>query len=91
VTINSYKIIYELLDDVKAAMEGKLRTVEERVPVGTAEVSGQAGRGMCLPPAPAGPRALRRREAQNHPCSHPLAPLLLLGGLHRPPALLLGG
>lgn len=32
VSVRSYKIIYELIDDVKAAMEGKLKLVEERVP-----------------------------------------------------------
>lgn len=29
------QVIYDLIDDVKAAMEGKLRTVEEKVPLGT--------------------------------------------------------
>jgi translation initiation factor IF-2 len=38
VTINTYKVIYNLIDDVKAAMEGKLRTVEERQPLGSATV-----------------------------------------------------
>jgi translation initiation factor IF-2 len=40
VTINTYKVIYNLIDDVKAAMEGKLRTVEERQPLGSATVRG---------------------------------------------------
>lgn len=39
VTINTYKVIYNLIDDVKAAMEGKLRQVEEKIPIGTATVS----------------------------------------------------
>lgn len=39
VTINTYRVIYNLIDDVKAAMEGKLRQVEERLPVGSATVS----------------------------------------------------
>jgi hypothetical protein len=39
VTINTYKVIYNLIDDVKAAMEGKLRTIEERQPLGSATVS----------------------------------------------------
>jgi translation initiation factor IF-2 len=38
VTINTYKVIYNLIDDVKAAMEGKLRTIEERQPLGSATV-----------------------------------------------------
>jgi translation initiation factor IF-2 len=40
VTVNTYNVIYNLIDDVKAAMEGKLRTVEEKVEV----------RGGCAPP-----------------------------------------
>jgi len=39
VTINTYRVIYNLIDDVKAAMEGKLRQVEEKLPLGTATVS----------------------------------------------------
>ncbi len=31
VSVKSYRIIYELIDDVKAAMEGKLKLIEERV------------------------------------------------------------
>lgn len=38
VSINTYKVIYNLIDDVRAAMEGKLRTIEEKIPLGTAEV-----------------------------------------------------
>jgi translation initiation factor IF-2 len=34
-----------LIDDVKAAMEGKLRTVEERIPLGKAEVKALFGSG----------------------------------------------
>jgi translation initiation factor IF-2 len=45
VTINTYKVIYNLIDDVKAAMEGKLRSVEERLPVGTATVKAVFGSG----------------------------------------------
>mmetsp|Transcript_24971 Transcript_24971/g.67888 ORF Transcript_24971/g.67888 Transcript_24971/m.67888 type:complete len:857 (-) Transcript_24971:1128-3698(-) len=43
VRVMTYKVIYDLIDDVKAAMEGKLRTVEEKVPVGTAEVKAVFG------------------------------------------------
>ena len=42
VNVKSYKIIYELIDDVKAAMEGKLKLVEERVPQ-----VGALGRHVC--------------------------------------------
>lgn len=45
VTINTYKVIYNLIDDVKAAMEGKLKTIEEKVSVGTAEVKAIFGSG----------------------------------------------
>ncbi|KAF6256183.1 hypothetical protein COO60DRAFT_1296299 [Scenedesmus sp. NREL 46B-D3] len=45
VTINTYKVIYNLIDDVKAAMEGKLRTVEERQPLGSATVKAVFGSG----------------------------------------------
>uniref|UniRef100_A0A383VHM0 Translation initiation factor IF-2, chloroplastic n=2 Tax=Tetradesmus obliquus TaxID=3088 RepID=A0A383VHM0_TETOB len=45
VTINTYKVIYNLIDDVKAAMEGKLRTIEERQPLGTATVKAVFGSG----------------------------------------------
>jgi len=38
VTINTYKVIYNLIDDVKAAMEGKLRAVEEKQQLGEATV-----------------------------------------------------
>ena len=49
VTINTYKVIYNLIDDVKAAMEGKLRSVEERLPLGEATV--RRRQPPCLPPA----------------------------------------
>lgn len=45
VTIMTYKIIYEIVDDIKAAMEGKLRAVEERLPLGKAEVKAVFGSG----------------------------------------------
>lgn len=45
VTINTYRVIYNLIDDVKAAMEGKLRQVEERVPMGSAKVKAVFGSG----------------------------------------------
>lgn len=36
--IRLYRVIYELIDDVRSAMEGLLDPVEEQVPIGTAEV-----------------------------------------------------
>ncbi|GIL67209.1 hypothetical protein Vafri_20631 [Volvox africanus] len=45
VSVKSYRIIYELIEDVKAAMEGKLKLVEERVPQGTAVVKAVFGSG----------------------------------------------
>ncbi|KAH6775506.1 Translation initiation factor 2 [Perilla frutescens var. hirtella] len=38
VEIRMYKVIYELIDDVRNAMEGLLEPVEEEVPIGEAEV-----------------------------------------------------
>ena len=45
VDVRSYDIIYALVDDVKAAMEGLLKPVTERVPLGEAEVRGVFGSG----------------------------------------------
>uniref|UniRef100_A0A1J3J0G8 Translation initiation factor IF-2, chloroplastic n=1 Tax=Noccaea caerulescens TaxID=107243 RepID=A0A1J3J0G8_NOCCA len=38
VEIRLYRIIYELIDDVRNAMEGLLESVEEQIPIGSAEV-----------------------------------------------------
>lgn len=38
VEIRLYKVIYDLIDDVRTAMEGLLETVEDQVPLGAAEV-----------------------------------------------------
>ncbi|KAK9269118.1 hypothetical protein L1049_000887 [Liquidambar formosana] len=38
VEIRLYRVIYELIDDVRNAMEGLLEPVEEQVPIGAAEV-----------------------------------------------------
>lgn len=38
VEIRLYRVIYELIDDVRKAMEGLLESVEEQVPIGVAEV-----------------------------------------------------
>ncbi|GAX79512.1 hypothetical protein CEUSTIGMA_g6953.t1 [Chlamydomonas eustigma] len=45
VSIMTYKVIYDIVDDMKAAMEGKLRAVEEKVPLGKAEVKAVFGSG----------------------------------------------
>ena len=37
VLLRSYNIIYDLVDDIRAAMEGRLVTVEERTELGQAE------------------------------------------------------
>ncbi|XP_010275899.1 PREDICTED: translation initiation factor IF-2, chloroplastic-like [Nelumbo nucifera] len=38
IEIRLYRVIYELIDDVRNAMEGLLEPVEEQVPIGAAEV-----------------------------------------------------
>jgi len=38
VEIRLYRVIYELIDDVRNAMEGLLESVEEQIPIGSAEV-----------------------------------------------------
>ncbi|PNY07868.1 translation initiation factor IF-2 chloroplastic-like [Trifolium pratense] len=38
VEIRLYRVIYELIDDVRQAMEGLLDSVEEQVPIGAAEI-----------------------------------------------------
>ncbi|KAL4421069.1 hypothetical protein ABPG77_001364 [Micractinium sp. CCAP 211/92] len=45
VELRTYSIIYNLIDDVRAAMEGRLKSVEERVSIGTAEVKAVFGSG----------------------------------------------
>lgn len=45
VTIKSYKVIYDVLDDLRAAMEGRLATVDERLPLGEATVRAVFGSG----------------------------------------------
>ena len=46
--MKSYNIIYELLDDMRAAMEGRLAPSEERIPLGKAEVRAVFGKGSKL-------------------------------------------
>ncbi|XP_047338350.1 translation initiation factor IF-2, chloroplastic-like [Impatiens glandulifera] len=38
VEIRLYRVIYDLIDDVRSSMEGLLKTVEEEVPIGSAQV-----------------------------------------------------
>jgi translation initiation factor IF-2 len=45
VTLRSYNVIYDLVDDVRAAMEGRLNTIEERTEIGQAEVRATFGSG----------------------------------------------
>lgn len=45
VTLRTYSVIYDLVDDVRAAMEGRLRTVEEKVKIGEATVKAVFGSG----------------------------------------------
>ncbi|GAB4815305.1 hypothetical protein N2152v2_002351 [Parachlorella kessleri] len=41
----TYNVIYDLVDDMRAAMEGRLKTVEERQEIGGAEVKAVFGSG----------------------------------------------
>lgn len=45
ITIGTYSVIYDLVDEVRAAMEGRLRTQEEKVSIGSAEVKAVFGSG----------------------------------------------
>lgn len=45
VVIKPYKVIYELIDDVRDLMEGKIGAVDERLPLGKAEVRAVFGTG----------------------------------------------
>ena len=45
IAVSTYNVIYDLVDDVRAAMEGRLRTQEERIPIGMAEVKAVFGSG----------------------------------------------
>lgn len=38
VEIVTYKVIYDLVDEMRARMEGRLATVDERIEIGEAEV-----------------------------------------------------
>eukprot|EP00271_Cylindrocystis_brebissonii_P018651 TRINITY_DN5397_c0_g1_i1.p1 TRINITY_DN5397_c0_g1~~TRINITY_DN5397_c0_g1_i1.p1 ORF type:complete len:1734 (+),score=332.66 TRINITY_DN5397_c0_g1_i1:240-5441(+) len=45
VEVRTYRVIYDLLDDMRKAMEGLLDTTEDRVPIGAAEVRAVFGTG----------------------------------------------
>lgn len=45
VNLSFYNVIYDLVDDVRAAMEGRLRMQEEKVSIGSAEVKAVFGSG----------------------------------------------
>ncbi|GFH06110.1 Tr-type G domain-containing protein, partial [Haematococcus lacustris] len=45
VKLMTYNVIYDLIDDVKAAMEGKLRSIDEKVFLGKGEVKAVFGTG----------------------------------------------
>ncbi|CAD7703842.1 unnamed protein product [Ostreobium quekettii] len=45
VEVRTYTVIYDLLDDIRAAMEGRLSPVDEKVPLGKAEVRAVFGSG----------------------------------------------
>lgn len=43
--MRSYTVIYELIDDIRAAMEGELEPIQERVSLGEAQVRAVFGSG----------------------------------------------
>ena len=45
VDVRSYRVIYDLVDDLRAAMEGRLAAVDERTPIGRAVVKAVFGGG----------------------------------------------
>lgn len=46
--MRSYDVIYNIVDDIRALMEGKLASVEERTPLGEAEVRAMFGSGSRI-------------------------------------------
>ncbi len=48
INIRSYKVIYNIVDDIRGIMEGKLASVEERTPLGEAEVRAIFGSGSRI-------------------------------------------
>jgi translation initiation factor IF-2 len=45
VQVETFDVIYALLDDVRARMEGRLKAVTEKVPCGKAVVKAMFGKG----------------------------------------------
>jgi translation initiation factor IF-2 len=43
--VNSYTVIYEVIDEIRGRMEGRLGAIEERSPLGEAEVRAVFGSG----------------------------------------------
>jgi translation initiation factor IF-2 len=48
VEVLKFNVIYDLLDQVRARMEGKIKAVQEQVPRGSAEVKALFGRGKSI-------------------------------------------
>ncbi|BDA49072.1 Translation initiation factor IF-2 [Coccomyxa sp. Obi] len=48
VEMRSYRVIYDMVDDLRALMEGKLAPTEERTPLGEAEVRAVFGTGSRI-------------------------------------------
>jgi translation initiation factor IF-2 len=46
--MRSYRVIYDMVDDLRALMEGKLAPTEERLPLGEAEVRAVFGTGSRI-------------------------------------------
>lgn len=46
--VRSYRVIYDMVDDLRALMEGKLAPTEERTPLGDAEVRAVFGSGSRI-------------------------------------------
>ena len=46
--IKSYRVIYDMVDDLRTLMEGKLAPTEERTPLGEAEVRAVFGTGSRI-------------------------------------------
>ncbi|GMH34204.1 hypothetical protein BSKO_02038 [Bryopsis sp. KO-2023] len=45
VELRTYQVIYDLIDDIRSAMEGRIKSVDEKVPIGSAEVRAVFGTG----------------------------------------------
>lgn len=46
--MRSYNVIYDIVDDIRALMEGKLASVDERTPIGEGEVRAIFGSGSRI-------------------------------------------